>query len=135
MLYQLSLNLIDLPLTHPKLIDWDQPSVVHADEFSIENTLLRLKGIETPHKWPPPPSTYVYKTNPTGYFGEEEISKCKIELKNETKKQKSKANPSSAEKSLGAPLDDSKNGKKIMDTSDGENFLEAPEDGYFILPP
>ena len=50
MLYQLSLNLIDLPLTHPKLIDWEQPSVVHVDKFSIEHTLLKFMGVETLHK-------------------------------------------------------------------------------------
>ena len=50
MLCQLSLNLIDLPLTYSELIDWDQPSVVHVDKFSIEHVLHRFRGRETPHK-------------------------------------------------------------------------------------
>ena len=86
MLCQLSLNLIDLPLTHPELIDWDQPSVVHVDEYSTEHMLLRFMGVETPHKWLPLPSTYVYKLDLAGYFWEEEISSHKIEMKKETKK-------------------------------------------------
>ncbi len=49
-LYQLSLNLIDLPLAHPKLIDWDQPSVVYVDEFSTEHVLLKFMGEKMPHK-------------------------------------------------------------------------------------
>ena len=81
MLNELSLNLIDLPFSHPELIDWDQPSVVHVDKFSIEHMLLKFMGAETPHKKPPPPSAYVYKLDPTSYFGEEEISTRKIELK------------------------------------------------------
>ena len=79
MLCQLTLNLIDLPLTHPKLIDWDQPSVIHVDEFSTEHALLKFMGAKMPHKRPPPPSSYVYKMDPTGYFGEEEISSRKSE--------------------------------------------------------
>ena len=86
--YQLTLNLIDLPLTHPELIDWDQPSVVHVDEFSTEHTLLKFMGVEMPHKWLPPPSTYVYKLDPTGYFKEEEISSHKNEIQKKTKKRK-----------------------------------------------
>ena len=90
MLCQLSLNLIDLPLAHPELIDWDQPSVVHVDKFSTEYTLLKFMGAETQHKQPPPPSAYIYTLDPTGYFGEEEIFSCKNEMKKENKKKKSK---------------------------------------------
>lgn len=50
------------------------------------------------------------------------------------KKKKRKAKPSSGEKSCGAPLNDSKNEKKIKDASDGENLLGALKDGDFILP-
>lgn len=32
-LHQLIIKLIELPLIHPRLIDWDQPSVAHIDEF------------------------------------------------------------------------------------------------------
>jgi hypothetical protein len=39
-LRELSIHLIDLPLTHPELIDWDQPSIIHVDEFTSEHTLL-----------------------------------------------------------------------------------------------
>lgn len=53
MLYKIFTNLIDLLLTHPKLIDWDQPSVVHVDKFSKEHALLRFMGFETPHKKQP----------------------------------------------------------------------------------
>lgn len=45
MLYELSINLIDLPLTHTKLIDWDKPSVLHIYEFPIEEALLRFLGL------------------------------------------------------------------------------------------
>ena len=134
-LCQLSLNLIDLPLTHPELIDWDQPSVVHVDEFSTEHALLKFMGAETPHKQPPPPSAYVYKLDPVGYFGEEEISSRKIEMKKEIKKQKGKRKTSFGENSSRAPWDASKNERKIKDVSDGENLSKAPEDGDFILPP
>ena len=109
MLYQLSLNLIDLPLAHPKLIDWDQPSVVHVHEFSIEHALLKFMGVETPHKQLPPPSAYVYKLDPAGYFGEEEISNRKIEMKKEIKKQKGKRKTSFGENSSRVPWDASKN--------------------------
>ena len=42
--FQLSLNLIDLPLTHPELIDRDQPSIIHVDEFYTKHTLLKFMG-------------------------------------------------------------------------------------------
>ena len=135
MLCQLSLNLIELLLAHPKLIDWDQPSVVHVDEFSTEHTLLKFMRAETPHKLLPPPFSYVYKLDPIGYFGEEEISSHKIEQKNETKKKKRKEKSSSGENSSEAPLNDSKKEKKRKDTSYGKNILEEPEDGDLILPP
>ena len=44
-LYQLSPNLIDLPLIHPELIDWDQPSVIHVDELSTKHALLKFMGV------------------------------------------------------------------------------------------
>ena len=135
MLCQLSLNLIDVPLTHPKLIDWDQPSVVHVDEFSTEHTLLKFMGAKTPHKQPPPPSAYVYKLDPAGYFGEEELSSRKNETQKETKRQKDKRKTSLGENSSGVPLGDSKNETIIKDVSNGENLSEVPKDGYFILPP
>ena len=89
---QLSLNLIDLPLTHLELINWDQPSVVHADEFSIEHALLNFMGEKTPHKQPPQPSAYVYKLDPTGYFGKEKIAKM-IKRKNTKRKKEQKKYP------------------------------------------
>lgn len=49
-LYQLSLNPIDLPLAHPELIDWNQPSVVYIDKFSTEHVLLIFMGANTLHK-------------------------------------------------------------------------------------
>ena len=66
-------------------------------------------GVETLHKKPPPPSTYVYKLDPIGYFREEEISSHKIEMKKEMNKQKGKRKMSFGEKSSGAPFDESKN--------------------------
>ena len=55
MLHELSINLIDLPLTNPKLIDWGQPS----DEFPSETALLRFMGAETPRNKVKIPSFYV----------------------------------------------------------------------------
>ncbi len=135
MLCQLSLNLIDLPLAHPKLIDWDQPSVIHVDEFSTKHGLLKFMGVEMPHKRPPPPLAYVYKLDPAGYFEEEEISSHKKEILKETKKKNNKRKKSHGENSSRVPLGDSKNETKIKDVSNSENLLEAPEDGDFILPP
>ena len=124
------MNLIDLPLAHPELIDWDQPSVVHVDEFYTEHMLLKFMGAKMPHKKPPPPSAFVYKLDPVGYFREEEISRRKSEIKKENKKQKSKRKTSSGENSPRVPLNETK-----KDVSDGENLPEVPEDGDFILPP
>jgi hypothetical protein len=73
---------------------------------------------------------YVYKLDPASYFGEEEISSRKNEIKKENKKQKRKRKTSSSEKYSRAPL----NGTK-KDVSNGENLPEVPEDGDFILPP
>lgn len=129
-LYQLSLNLIDLPLAHVELIYWDQPSMVHVDKFSTNHTLLKFMGEKTPHKWSPPPSKYVYKLDPIGYFGEEEV----LIKKKWFEKRKKKRETSSGENSFGAPLDDSQNELKIKDVSDSENLSKTPKDGYFILP-
>ena len=49
-LCELSIHFIDLPLAHPELIDWDQPSVMHVDEFTSEEALLRFMRAKTPHK-------------------------------------------------------------------------------------
>ncbi len=73
--------------------------------------------------------------DPKGYFGEEEINSYKNDQKKEKKKQKSKEQVSIGKKSYRVPLDHLKNELKIKDIFDGENFFEAPEDGYFILPP
>lgn len=69
-LQELSIHLIDLPLAHPELINWDQPSVIHIDEFTLEEALLRFMGAKTPHKKTKPDSTYIYKLDPKGYFEE-----------------------------------------------------------------
>ena len=69
-LHELSIHLIDLPLTHPELIDWGQPSILHVDEFPTDEALLRFMGAETPHKKLKPHSAYVCNINPKGYFGE-----------------------------------------------------------------
>ena len=81
MLCELSINLIDLPLTHPKLIDWEQQSILHTDEFPTKEVLLRFMGVDTPHKKWKPPSAYVYKLDPKGYFREEENYSHKNERK------------------------------------------------------
>ena len=47
-LQQLSINLIDLPLTNPDLIDWDQPSIAHIDEFQSAQALLEFMGASDP---------------------------------------------------------------------------------------
>ena len=72
-----SIHLIDLPLTHPKLIDWGQPSILHVGEFPTKEALLRFMGVETPHKQPKPPLAFVCTINPKGYFGETTHSSCK----------------------------------------------------------
>ena len=75
--YKLSIHLIDLHLTHSKLIHWDQPSVLHVDEFPTKEALLRFMGVKMPHKKLKPPSPYVCKIDPKGYFGENTNSSCK----------------------------------------------------------
>lgn len=101
----------------------------------MEHALLRFMGAETPHKNPAPQSTYVYKLDPKGCFGEEKISSCKNDQKKENKKKKRKAKVSPGEKSSREPLDHSKNEMKIKNVLNGENLSEAPKDGYFILAP
>ena len=81
------------------------------------------------------PSTYVYKLDPAGYFGEEEIFSRKIEIKKETKKKKNKSKTSSSENTSGAPLDDSQNKIEIKDVFYSENLSKALKDGDFILLP
>ncbi|MDF3681012.1 hypothetical protein P3S38_28970, partial [Enterobacter hormaechei] len=67
-LQDLSIHLINLPLAHPQLIDWDQPSVIHIDEFTSEEALLRFMGAETPHKQMKPDSAYIYKLDRSLFF-------------------------------------------------------------------
>ena len=50
LLYELSINLIDLPLTYIKLINWDEPTVLHIDKFPSEVTLLRYTKAEILYK-------------------------------------------------------------------------------------
>ena len=69
-LHELSIHLIDLPLTHLELIDWGQPSIIHVDKFPTNEALLRFMGADTPHKKLKPPFAYVCNINPKGYFGE-----------------------------------------------------------------
>ena len=41
-LSELSIHLIELPLTHLELINWGQPSILHVDEFPTNEALLRF---------------------------------------------------------------------------------------------
>lgn len=102
-LYELSINLIDLPLTHPELIYWDQPSVIHVNKFSMEHVLHRFIRAKIPHKKPPPQLAYVYKLDPKGYFGENEIYRHKNDHKKEIKNQKRKEKVSPGHNSSRAP--------------------------------
>ena len=120
MLQELSIHLIDLPLTHLELIDWGQPSILHVDEFPTKEALLRFMGAEIPHKKPKPPSTYVCTINPKGYFGE--TTHCSFK-EGENKDQK-KANKASQrndpiieeeyEDSLFPPLDSRPEASSIL---------------------
>ena len=108
-LHELSTHLIDLPHAHSELIDWGQPSILHVDEFPIEEVLLRFIGAKMPHKQPNPPSTYVCTINPKGYFGETTHSSCK-------------------EKEI-------KDHKKPKEASKRNNLIKEEEYEYYLLPP
>lgn len=75
-LRQLTINLIELPLTHPELIDWDQPSITHIDEFQSMEALLEFMGASGPQSIQDSESSHIYKLNPEGYFGEEASFSC-----------------------------------------------------------
>lgn len=44
LLRKLSINLIELPLVHPKLIYWDQLNIIYIDKFQGKVKLLRFMG-------------------------------------------------------------------------------------------
>jgi hypothetical protein len=87
-LQQLSILSIDLPLRHPELIDWDQPSIIHIDEFPSEDALLSFMGAIEQSRDQGQHSAYVYKLDPKAYFGEEENFSRKNDTENKNKKEK-----------------------------------------------
>ena len=89
-LHELSIHLIDLPLTHLELIDWVQPSILHVDEFPTKEVLFRFMGVETQHKQPRTPSTYVCKIDLKGYFGDNPSSSWEEVNKNKKKEKATK---------------------------------------------
>ena len=126
-LQQLAINLIDLPLIHPQLIDWDQPSIAHIDEFQSTEALLAFMGASGPQPIQDSESSHIYKLDPEGYFGEEASFSCKKEIEN-IQHESLCENPSGAHS-------DSKI-VKIKSVSSSENLaIQALEDEDLPLPP